>query len=148
MRSLFLLAAVVIAVPAANGQTAPAAFPRPGTLVRVTSVKSDTVVDYVAGQSLDSLWLSQRRFGRAEIASVATYQRNHGKGAVRGLKWGAGIGGAMILGGAIADATAGPCREFICIPAVAVGGFFAVLSTGIGTLIGAANAPLEWRPVR
>jgi len=148
MRSLFLVAAFVIATRPTNAQTAPVAFPRPGTLVRVTSVRPDTVIDYLAGQSRDSLWLSQRRFGLAEVSSVATYQRNYGKGAIRGLKWGAGIGGAMVLAGAIADATSGPCRDFICIPAVAVGGFFGVLSTGIGTLIGLANSPQEWRPVR
>jgi hypothetical protein len=114
----------------------------------VTSLKPDTVIGTVAGQSSDSLWLNERRFSRAEVQSVATYHQNHGKGAVRGLKWGAGIGGVLMVGGVIADATAGPCRDFVCIPATAVAGFFAVLSTGIGTLIGATGGPHEWRPVK
>jgi hypothetical protein len=148
MRPLCLLAALALAFPEASAQIAPSAFPRPGTPVRVTDTKSDTTYGLIVGFSPDSLWLSQRRLSRTEVATVATQRRNHAKGAIVGLKWGAGIGGLMLLGGVIADATAEPCRDFICIPAAAVGAFMGVVSTGVGTILGAAIGQREWQAVK
>jgi hypothetical protein len=119
----------------------------PGTRVLIANTARDTVVGVVKRRSIDSLWLSDRPISRAEIASLSTWERNRGKGAKRGFLVGGGIGLAALGAGVVADMNAPPC-DFICIPATAVAGVFAVLSTGIGTLVGTAIAPGEWRPAR
>jgi hypothetical protein len=148
MRPFIVLAAVVMATQTADAQAAPVAFPRPGTRVRVTSVKADTAFGMVTQSTSDSLWLSDRRFGRSEVMTVATWERDRGAGARKGLKWGAGIGGLMLLAGIVSDATADPCHDIVCVPATAVAGFFAMISTGLGAALGAGSAKYEWKPVR
>jgi hypothetical protein len=149
MRSLVLLTAILLAGSTAKAQTAGAVgFPLPGTRVRIANTAQDTIAGVVTRRSLDSLWLEDRPFSRSEILSLSTLERNRGKGAKRGFLIGGGIGLVALGAGAVADATAPPCRGFVCIPAVAVAGVFAVLSTGIGTLVGTGLAPREWRPAR
>lgn len=148
MRSFYFLVVLAIALSQSKAQSAPSAFVRPGAIVRVTNTKADTVFGYMIGQSPDSLWLSGHRFNLAEIASISTLERDRGKGARKGLKWGAGIGAALIIGGVISDARAGPCQDLLCVSATAAGSFFAVISTTLGAILGATTAQPEWRSVK
>ena len=148
MRSLVLITAILLAGSTAQAQTAGAiGFPLPGTRVRIANTAQDTITGVVTRRSLDSLWLSDRSVSRGEIVSLSTWERNRGRGAKRGFLIGGGIGLVALGVGVMEDANAPPC-SLICIPATAVAGVFAVLSTGIGTLVGTGLAPREWRPAR
>lgn len=80
-----------------------------------------------------------------EIYSVATYEKHYWRGAVRGAKVGAIVGGVLIAVGLVSDLTY--CRKpssECMMPATFVGIGGAFWTTGVGAGIGLLAAPGGW----
>lgn len=137
---------------------------------RYTDLEADTRVRLLA-PAIAPRWFSGRvlrvtpdtlilQTGAATPVTVALAEidrierslgRSHGQGALRGLGYGALIGGASV--GALVLAGTDFCIYISCLPndlTGAVGGFFigAVIGAPVGTVIGALVGVEEWRPLK
>jgi hypothetical protein len=154
MRALRVALLLFLTAPApATAQLAKSAGITAGTRIRVeTAAPKSTLVGIFLSESVDSLSVAVGRSGNTVVSSASvnrlsvTQGKSHGRGAVKGIKIGSMIGGALALalfGGAFLT---DPSTDGLPMLAGYVAG--GMISGAVyGAIIGGAIGTDSWRTV-